>query len=189
MNIELTQFSLRHFDKSFAGTYIDMESGEFINTLNNCTHSSSHTIIDGYADFCKLVVVQNFTNAKTGTMKIDLTTLPYLKSGYSRRKDSELSVLSTWLEIPKQFVPKAQYLVVVVYSKEQLAKEGTIIIDEWGVVAILAQMTNNEEPMKPITMMRNALGIDEGGSNVKLDRQAYEKSVKFWSENATVKIK
>lgn len=187
MNIDLTEFSLRHFDKTFTGTYIDWDPDEFVNTLNNCTHSSSHKILDGYADFCKLVVVSNFTNAKTGTMKIDLTTLPYLKSGYGKRKESELPVLSQWLEIPKRFIPKAEYLVVVVYSKEQLAKEGTYIDNDWGIVAILAQMTNEEEPMKPITMMRNALGIDEGGSGVKLNKEAYEKSVKFWSENATVK--
>jgi hypothetical protein len=184
MNIELTEFSLRHFDKTFGGTYIDMTSEEFINILNQ----SSYNVLDGYAGFCKLVVVQNFTNAKTGTMKIDLTTLPYLKSGYSSRRPEELAVLSQWLEIPKRFVPKAEYLVVVVYSKQQLAKEGTIIDTGWGVVAILGQMCDSEEPMKPITMMRNALGIEEGGSDVKLDREAYEKSVKFWSENATVKI-
>ena len=194
MNIDITEFSLRHFDKTFAGTYIDMDPDKFVNDLNNnlkpinpITDYPKFKILDGYADFCKLVVVQNFTNAKTGTMKIDLTTLPYLKSGYGRRKDSELPVLSQWLESPKKFIPKAEYLVVVVYSKEQLAKEGTNIDKDWGIVAILAQMTNEEEPMKPITMMRNALGIDEGGSGVKLDKEAYEKSVKFWSENATVK--
>ncbi len=29
--------------------------------------------------------------------------------------------------------------------------------------------------MQPITMLRNALGREEGGSGVKLDREAYEK--------------
>ena len=41
--------------------------------------------------------------------------------------------------------------------------------------------------MKPITMMRNALGIEEGGSGVPIDREAYKKSVDFWSNNATVR--
>jgi hypothetical protein len=54
-------------------------------------------------------------------------------------------------------------------------------------VAILAQMSSKEEPMKPIAMMRNALGIEEGGSGVPIDRDAYKKSVEFWSKNATVK--
>ena len=34
--------------------------------------------------------------------------------------------------------------------------------------------------MDPITMMRNALGAEEGGSGVKLNREEYKKSVDFW---------
>jgi hypothetical protein len=41
--------------------------------------------------------------------------------------------------------------------------------------------------MAPITMMRNALGIEEGGSGVKLDRERYMASVEFWKRNAIVK--
>ena len=40
--------------------------------------------------------------------------------------------------------------------------------------------------MDPITMMRNALGPEEGGSGVKLDREKYKQSVDFWSRNAIV---
>ena len=35
-------------------------------------------------------------------------------------------------------------------------------------------------------MMRNALGPEEGGSGVKLDRNKYLESVKFWSENVVL---
>jgi hypothetical protein len=41
--------------------------------------------------------------------------------------------------------------------------------------------------MDPITMMRNSLGAEEGGSGVKLDRDKYMESVEFWSKNALVK--
>jgi len=41
--------------------------------------------------------------------------------------------------------------------------------------------------MKPETMLRNALGVEEGGSGVVLNKEAYLKSVDFWSNNATVK--
>lgn len=40
--------------------------------------------------------------------------------------------------------------------------------------------------MDPITMMRNALGAEEGGSGVKLDKEKYNESVEFWKENATI---
>lgn len=41
--------------------------------------------------------------------------------------------------------------------------------------------------MDPITMMRNALGKEEGGSGVPLDREKYLKSVEFWKEYALIK--
>ncbi len=40
--------------------------------------------------------------------------------------------------------------------------------------------------MQPITIMRNSLGRDEGGSGVKLDREAYEASVKYWEGHAAI---
>ena len=41
--------------------------------------------------------------------------------------------------------------------------------------------------MDPITMMRNALGKEQGGSGVLLDREKYLQSVKYWELNAIVK--
>ena len=58
---------------------------------------------------------------------------------------------------------------------------------DYGIVAILAQMSNREEPMTPMTMIRNALGITEGGSGVPIDREAYQKSVDFWSKHAVIR--
>ncbi len=40
--------------------------------------------------------------------------------------------------------------------------------------------------VQPITIMRNALGRDEGGSGVKLDKEAYEASAAYWAERAAV---
>ena len=40
--------------------------------------------------------------------------------------------------------------------------------------------------MQPITIMRNSLGPDEGGSGVPLDRQKYEESAAYWSERAAI---
>jgi hypothetical protein len=58
---------------------------------------------------------------------------------------------------------------------------------DWGVVAILGQTHDGEEPMQPVTMMRNALGVEEGGSGEPLDRKKYLDSVLFWNHNAIVK--
>lgn len=195
-NIRITDFAKRHFDSKFGGTKILNVTLEDFERMINTLHTSAHTehlfecIIPGYADFCKLLVVKNFTNAKTGTLPITLESYQYLRSGYSSRTESELPIMERWFELPLP-APKAEYLVIVLYSKEQLDKERKVGEEEfegdWGVVAILAQMSSKEEPMKPITMMRNALGIEEGGSGVPIDRDAYKKSVEFWSKNATVK--
>ena len=199
-NVKITDFAKRHFEPKFGGTKIlDFTPEKFedilnlnISALNSfpITEHSTERILPGYADFCKLVVIKNFTNAKTGTLPITIENYQYLRSGFSARTENELPVLERWFELPIP-APKAEYLVVVLYSKEQLEKERKEgeeeFVGDWGVVAILAQMSANEEPMKPITMMRNALGIDEGGSGVPIDREAYKKSVYFWSRNATVR--
>jgi Protein of unknown function (DUF3228) len=41
--------------------------------------------------------------------------------------------------------------------------------------------------MQPITIMRNALGIEEGGSGVPLNREKYIESTAFWVENVAIK--
>lgn len=200
-NVKITDFAKRHFDPKFGGTKIlDYTPESFENildlkfkSLDSNPFTNEHSIkriIPGYADFCKLVVMENFTDARTGTLPITLDNYQYLRTGFSARTENELAVMDRWFELPIP-APKAEYLVVVLYSKEQLEKERKEdeeeFVGDWGVVAILAQMSSEEEPMKPITMMRNALGIDEGGSGVPIDREAYKKSVDFWSRNATVR--
>ena len=203
--IKLTPFSLRHFDKKFSGTKItDVTPEEFEQAINEKVlglgeASTVTKLMEGYAPFCKLIAIPNFTNARVGTMKIDMANYQYLRSGYSARTPNELPVFSRWFELPLA-APVAEWLIVVVYSREQINKENeaTAIIPEhieppfeadWGVVAILAQSHPNEEPMPPATMLRNALGMSEGGSGVPIDRDAYAKSVQFWSEHAIVSSK
>jgi hypothetical protein len=227
MKIKITEFAERHFDKDFGGTKIlnmtKEEVEDYINNYLTFDDDLGHgnldkktgkiynytKAIDGYASFCKLVPIRNFTNARVGSMPITLENYQYLRSGYSARRESELPVFSRWLELPLG-KPKAEYLMFVLYSKEQIDKEAKADYEkemkrieksdhfedepelklfdaDWGVVAILGQSHPNEEPMKPETMLRNALGKEEGGSGVPLDRDAYKRSVEFWEKNATVK--
>jgi hypothetical protein len=209
--VKVTDFGKRHFDPKFGGTKItDMSVEEFEAMINSELEvfykviegrnilpivSDVKKIIPGYADFCKLVCLKNKTSARTGSMPITIENYQYLRSGFSSRTPSELPVMDRWFDLPLS-ASKAEYLMVVLYSKEQLLKEHSaseykdepLYFDaDWGVVAILGQMSSDEEPMKPITMMRNALGISEGGSGVPIDRERYTQSVEFWSKNATVK--
>ena len=56
----------------------------------------------------------------------------------------------------------------------------------WGIVSIKAQDVDYELPMAPITAMRNALGKEEGGSGVPLDRDEYLKAVAYWKDHANI---
>ncbi len=256
--IKLTDFALRHFDPEFGGTKIlNVQPKDFEQYLNIFATQYFEKpeerfidkekgivrvdILDGYAPFCKLLVMKNITDAKTGTLPITIENFQYLRRGYSARREGEFAVASEWLELPmKSLVPRAEYTVSILYDRAQMDRELKSDYDrsladndinaigleapepfdaDWGVVAILGQMQPKEEPMKPITMMRNYMDLSMGGSGMKMptppvkpdapevsERMAeynksvsiyneemkeikdkYQKSVDFWSKNATVK--
>lgn len=148
-------------------------------------HLNAHAplrVLPGYAPFCELWVYENWTDTLCLTLPITDDNRHQLRSAYEARTPSELPVLVRWFEGVRP--PRADYLVVILYSQAQMAKEGDRIKADWGVVGCLATATPEEIPMAPITMMRNALGVEEGGSGVPLDRAAYARSVEYWSRHA-----
>lgn len=262
--IKISEFALRHFDPKFGGTKIlNVEPKAFEQHLNGfkdiyfdkpedrvIDKSDGHVrvdILDGYAPFCKLLVMANITDARTGSLKITDANYQFLRHGYSARREDELAVFGRWFDFPPGIEkPRAKYTVAILYDKAQMDKEAKSEYDkkiakggmdsigleypeefgaDWGVVAILGQMTPSEEPMKPMTMMRNYMDISMGGSGMKLPtppaepsklkydtpatfqiahseyskaldvyreevkefNEKYERSVKFWQHNATVK--
>lgn len=161
------------------------------NTIQDCTpeqferHLNEHEpfkVLDGYAPFCKLHVHRNWTSTRCLTAPVTEDNRHLLRSAYEARSRKELPVLVRWFEGVEP--PVAEYLVVILYSREQLAKEGTVVDTDWGVVGCLYTMQPEEIPMAPITILRNALGVEEGGSGVPLDREAYRRAVEFWQANA-----
>jgi hypothetical protein len=161
------------------------------NTIQDCTpdaferHLNEATplkVLEGYAPFCKLHVHRNWTSTRCLAVPITDANRHLLRSGYEARTKDELPVLVRWFEGIEP--PVAGYLIPILYSREQLAREGTAIDADWGVVGCMYTMEPEETPMAPITMMRNALGVEEGGSGVALDREAYRRSVAFWSTHA-----
>ena len=139
-------------------------------------------VLAGYAPFSQLHVHRNWTPTRCSAIAITDDNWHLLHSAYEARTPAELPVLVRWFE--RLEPPVAEYLVPILYSREQLAKEGSPIDADWGIVGCLYTMEPGEIPMVPITMMRNALGVEEGGSGVALDRAAYARSVAFWSRHA-----
>jgi len=181
MSIFLTPFArARLFPKERRrNTIQDCTPEEFERRLNE---HAPLKVLDGYAPFCKLHVHRNWTSTRCLTVPIGDDNRHLLRSGYETRTKDELAVLVRWFEGVE--APVANWLVVILYGREQLAKEGSPIDADWGVVGCLYTMEPEEIPMAPITMMRNALGVEEGGSGVALDREAYRRSVEFWERNA-----
>jgi hypothetical protein len=140
------------------------------------------TVLPGYAPFCQLHVHRNWTSTRCMALPVTDDNRHLLRSGYEARTPAELPVLVRWFEGVD--APVANFLIVILYDRAQLALEGEIIDADWGVVGCLYTMTPEEIPMAPITMMRNALGVEEGGSGVPLDRAAYQRSVEFWQQHA-----
>ena len=179
--IALTDFARRRlFPGDGRRTAIqDCTPAEFVARLNA---EAPLRVLDGYAPFCRLHVHRNWTSTKCSAIPITDANRHRLRSAYEARTPSELPVLVRWFEDLEP--PVAAYLVPILYDRAQLAKEGTPIDADWGVVGCLYTMAPEEIPMVPITMLRNALGVEEGGSGVPIDREAYARSVAFWSAHA-----
>ncbi len=181
VSILLTDFARRRLfpREPRPNTIQDITADDFQRHLNE--HAPLHDL-PGYAPFCRLHIHRNWTSTRCLTAPITDANRHLLRSDYEARHRDELPVLVRWFEGLQP--PVASYLVVILYSREQLRREGSQIDADWGVVGCLYTEAPEEIPMAPITMMRNALGVNEGGSGVPLDAAAYRRSVQFWSSHA-----
>lgn len=204
-SICMTDFAKRHFDPGFGGTKItDRTYEDFIEGVNmnleiqdDLEHSRVRNVRKGDYEFSRLISFDNFTNARLSVLPLLPEYYPFIRTGYSSRNEDELPVLSEWLELPKRMYdlrPVAKNLTIVLYSKEQViaeAKKMKQVIPkleaDWCVVAILAHNPEEQEPMKPITMLRNAAGKEYGGNGEPINEDKYRESVEFWSKNISLK--
>ncbi|CDI86474.1 hypothetical protein, conserved [Eimeria praecox] len=197
-SIGLEPFCFRQFDDpKYPGTRIPLDKIGFMKELHEILRQKPHPLVDGYAPFCKHIFIENFTEAKVSTLPITEENILHIRTGYLARRPEELPVLSRWLpaSLVQDQLVRAKYLDLILYSREQIAKENAAMtksveaVDtsqpEWFIVAIKAQDEPFELPMNPITIMRNAL-IEEGGSGVSINRQAYARSVEYWSKHVVV---
>ena len=132
--IALTDFARRRlFPGDGRRTAIqDCTPAEFVARLNA---EAPLRVLDGYAPFCRLHVHRNWTSTKCSAIPITDANRHLLRSAYEARTPAELPVLVRWFEGLEP--PVAEYLVPILYSREQLAKEGTPIDAAWGIVGCL----------------------------------------------------
>jgi len=190
--IGMDPFCFKNFKQHSDRGFLSMTPAAFTDAVNDWFDAHGG-LVDGYAPFCKHIFMENpYDEVCAGTMEIDDENIRLLYSDYIARTADELPVLSRWFRKSDVTAPKAAYLDVILYSREQLIKEAEAKNQQceetelWGIVAIKPQMINTELPMEPITMMRNALGKAEGGSGVPLKHDLYKQSCDFWKQNARI---
>lgn len=201
--IVLDPFAAKNFvepgQKLEGRAFIQFEKNAFEDKVNEfyqeCLAAGKMPLQPGYAPFCKHLFVPNFVpDLPDSAFEITPQNVHLMKSDYVARTEKELAVLTRWF--PKDavtgLVPQATVLDVILYSREQIRKENEAMGEDsgsdapWGIVSVKPQNRFEEIPMEPITMMRNSLGVEHGGSGVPMDRDAYSKAVDFWSRHARV---
>ena len=192
--IVIDPFCYRQFKSTGSTRYdISMDMKEFEKTLNDVYREEQ--LRDGYAPFCKHLFVENFVDTTLYYSKITEENRHLLQTTYEARTEQELPVLKRYFKKDDLKPVHAKYLDIILYSKQQVQAENKArnSLDEnedipydWAVVSVKSQDIAQEIPMDPITCMRNALGKEEGGSGIPLDRTAYLKSVEFWKDHALI---
>jgi hypothetical protein len=202
--IVLDPFCFKQFDPAAGSLYVNFDKVQFTEKINEFYHDVKDQggLKDGYAPFCKHLFIENFTDSISGFVALTKENEKYLKTAYEARQAKELPILNRYLDRQAMEtelgikVEKAKYLDIILYSKAQIAEEVKAIgntdpnadVDyDYGIVSVKPQDVDHETPMQPITMMRNALGKEHGGSGVPLVWDKYIQSVEFWTKYATLK--
>ena len=191
MSIEMCDFAKRQYKEDFGGTRV---TPEIVETLIQMAENPVAEF-PGYADFCKIVALKNrkadgsilFDSLKCLTVNKQqaLKDGAVLHTAYEARNENELPVLVEWISGIE--TPVAEYIHLILYSREQMDKEDDPVTADWAIVSIGTSSPVEVEPMRGITAMRNALGVEEGGSGVPIDREAYLQSAEYWNENIMIR--
>ncbi|MFO0725870.1 MAG: DUF3228 family protein [Myxococcota bacterium] len=116
----------------------------------------------------------------TTTVAIDDKT-PLQAAFYRRRAHEDPYVRVTTDREPEP----AKFANIILYSKDTLGKNGERSTKaDWEVVTIIASPVQNE-PMDPVTMMRNMLG-KAGGTIVHYTPEQFAEAIDFWSRHVKV---
>jgi len=187
--VELLGWVGRQFggDDSFKGTRVLMTQEEFMTQVRDAIRYSD--LFDGNAPFVKHLWMSNFSDTRCAYMPREKGM--NIQVGYITRKDmdnenpKEIPFKAEWVEGVK--APVASWFDIILYTKEQLAKEGIEIEADYGIVSINTELTYGQSsPIATNTQIRNALGIEFGGNGEPLNRERYLEAVEFEKKHIQV---
>ena len=150
------------------------------------------TLVNGSDPFVRYAFIQAREVGYQGKSNLALVkgNESFLRCEYTTRENTDAE------EIPylERFFDKSdidgapiECLAVIMYTKEQMKKEGIATEAEYAIIALNAEPIMGISPMSPSTQVRNALGIEFGGNDSEIDREYHQEGVDFWTKWALVK--
>lgn len=88
--------------------------------------------------FCfisKHIFVPNFVDMECGYIEKTIESIPFIQSCYEARTEKELAVLIEYIDRTQLAAPKATYLDIILYSREQIIKENQAMGTEVNIYA------------------------------------------------------
>jgi len=134
----------------------------------------------GYRDGVVLVAVppERFWAA---TVEVDATIK--LRAAFESRQKGEAPFVQVVAEGVKQ---PAKAVDIVLYRADVLAEDNDRSSEaDWEVISINARVTEEPEPMDPMTMARNFLHL-AGGTKGEFTAQQFAESILYWSKRCRV---
>ena len=126
------------------------------------------------------VVVVPVKADKFMTTVVEVDQHTQLAAGLTRRRSHEEPYVR--VSARGREPESAKFAKVVLYSADTLGKNNERSADtDWEVVSLIASPVENE-PMDPVTMMRNMRG-KPGGSQVNYTADQLLDSIEFWSKH------
>lgn len=143
----------------------------------------------GYRDGVILVDMGRFSSLfRSAIVNLDYEYIEDFKlnASYAPRRAGEAAFIHVSAKAEKQVAKFAQ---VVLYRWDVLAENNERETEaEWEIVAIKARVTEEEEPMHPVTMARNFLHLP-GGTQGNFSAEDFAKSIVYWSQHCLVSAK
>ena len=159
-SIVLDPFCHRQFDdERYTGSRVEMEKSAFAAHVNSAFESGAAPLVDGYAPFCKHLFLRNFAGVRGSVLAITPENEGLLRTAYDARSEDELPVLVRFFPVATAPEPPvAEFLDIILYSREQIRKETVAMGKEddgeaapWGIISVKAQDVDHELPMQPST--------------------------------------
>ena len=172
MKVAINEFVRRQTAESrfthFEGTWdelVELVEGNF------------HKAIAGYRDGVMLIPVPAEKFFCVGELQEGKT----YEAVFAPRREGEDPYLQVQNDDHKQ---PCRVVEVVIYRHDVLAEDGDATTDaEWEIISLNGRTSEEPEPMSPLAMARNFLGL-QGGTKGEFTAEDFAKAIVYWSRRA-----